>query len=313
MKKLRNISPRRDFLKSIPLLAAAPYFKESEAAVNLPVGCNSYNWLTFYRREGKEWGKDLDDDFKQFSKTGIKAYEPGLSGLDEVIKLMPVLKKYGIEMPSVYFGSSLHVKELAEGSIQSALKIADAVKGFGTRIMVTNPSPVKWGGSELKSDEELIFQAQNLERLGKELKKRGIILAYHTHDVELKAGAREFHHMLLNTRPEYVSFCFDVHWVYRGSGNSEVAVFDVLKLYGSRIAELHLRQSKGEVWAETFEAAGDIDYARLAQELKRLKLRPHLVIEQCVEDKSLNTLDAIEAHISDLANVEQVFKPILQP
>jgi inosose dehydratase len=107
-----------------------------------------------------------------------------------------------------------------------------------------------------------------------------------------------------------MSFCFDVHWIYRGSQNSQNAVFDVLKLYGKRVVELHLRQSVNGVWSETF-GDGDIDYRRFAAELKKLNLRPNLVIEQCVEDKSPNTLDALQAHIKDLAAVKDVFKTIL--
>jgi inosose dehydratase len=47
-----------------------------------------------------------------------------------------------------------------------------------------------------------------MESLGRELKKMDMILAYHTHDTEMLAGAREFHHMLQNTSAEHVSFCF---------------------------------------------------------------------------------------------------------
>ena len=107
-----------------------------------------------------------------------------------------------------------------------------------------------------------------------------------------------------------MSFCFDVHWVYRGSQNSQLAVFDVLKLYGKRVVELHIRQSVNGVWSETF-GDGDIDYRRFAAELKKLKLQPHLVIEQCVEDKSPHTMDAVKAHVKDLAAIRDVFQSIL--
>ena len=108
------------------------------------------------------------------------------------------------------------------------------------------------------------IQAAALDRLGGLLREMGMVLAYHNHDAELRNAAREFHHMLLGTDPQNMAFCMDVHWVYRGSGNSQVAVFDVLRLYGSRIRELHLRQSINGVWTETF-CDGDIDYLRSAK------------------------------------------------
>jgi inosose dehydratase len=165
---------------------------------------------------------------------------------------------------------------------------------------------MKWGGSDVKSDDQLETQLYYLEMMGRELRKMGVTLAYHTHDMEMHAGAREFHHMLQNTSPENVSFCFDVHWVYRGSQNSQLAVFDVLKMYGNRIVELHLRQSEDGIWKETF-GDGDIDYQRFADELKKIKVKPHLVIEQCVEGKTPNTLNAVAAHIQDLDVVERTF------
>jgi inosose dehydratase len=275
-----------------------------------PIACNSYNWVTFYRRQNKNWGDNLDACLADVVKSGVSAYEPGLSGLEELKKLTPLLKKHKLLLPSVYVNSTLHKAEEAEKSIADALAIADEVKKLGAKIMVTNPSPIRWGSAELKSDQELMEQANNMEKLGIALRQKGITLAYHTHDVELRAGAREFHHVLLNTSPANVSFCFDVHWVYRGTQNSQVAVFDVLKLYGKRIVELHLRQSINGVFSETF-GNGDIDYQRLVRELKKLNLRPHLVIEQCVEDKTPNTMDGIQAHIQDLAAVKEIFKPIL--
>jgi inosose dehydratase len=311
---MNTTQPRRQFLQTVAGASAAALLTSAvpAPAYPYPIACNSYNWTTFYRRQKKNWGDDLDACIADLAQTGIKAYEPGLNGAEDVRKLAPILKKYQIGLPSVYVNSVLHKTDEAEKSIASVLATADEVCQLGTKIMVTNPTPIRWGGSEVKSDAELQVQAKSLDRLGAELRKKGITLAYHTHDVELKAGAREFHHMLLNTSPQHVSFCFDVHWVYRGSDNSQLAVFDVLKLYGKRIVELHIRQSVGGVWAETFTGNGDIDYARLVREIKALNLRPHLVIEQCIEDKSPNTMNGVEAHVKDLAAIQAVFKPLLQ-
>ena len=128
------------------------------------------------------------------------------------------------------------------------------------------------------------------------MKKEGIALAYHNHDVELRHGAREFHHMLTATSLENVRFCLDAHWVFRGCRNSEVAVFDALAHYADRIVELHLRQSKGGIWMETFHKSGDIDYQRLFDHLAEKKISPHFVLEQAVDKESPNSLSPEEAH-----------------
>ncbi len=305
------MSNRRHFLGSLAALAGAVTLTDALAQPLLanapPISCNQYTWYTFYGRAGKEWGADLDASMADFAKTGIPGFEPSFNTAAEVTKLGPYLKKYNREMRSLYVNSTLHKADEVTKSIASVLAIADAAKPLGARFVVTNPSPIKWGGPENKTDAELMTQARALDELGAELRKRGMTLAYHTHDIEMRNGAREFHHMLLATDPKNVSFCLDVHWIYRGSGNSQVALFDVVKLYGKRISELHVRQSQNGVWSEVFTGTGDIDYLRLVRELKAMNVHPHIVLEQCLEKGSPNTLDAIEAHKQDLVNATQVF------
>jgi inosose dehydratase len=303
---------RRTFINSLAVSAGAVFIPENEIpAPAFPISCNQYSWITFYNREGKDWGANPDESLKAFASTGLKAYEPAFTHADEVGKLLPVLKKYQLAMPSVYVNSSLHKADEATKSIESVLAIADALKPADTKIIVTNPNPIQWGSPENKNDAELAEQAKNLDKLGSELKKRGMTLAYHTHDVELRAAAREFHHMLLATDPKNVSLCLDVHWVYRGAGNSQIALFDIVKLYGKRIVELHLRQSKGGIWQEAF-SEGDIDYRRLVNTLKAIDVTPHLVLEQCLEKTSPKTIDAVEAHKKDLAYSTEIFKDWLE-
>jgi inosose dehydratase len=288
---------RRQFLNTLAVSAGAAVLSEAaraeENAAALPLSCNQYSWITFYARDGKDWGKDQDASLAEFASTGLKAYEPAFNNAGEVPKLLPVLRKYQLAMPSVYVNTSLHQSAGASKSIESVLAIADALKPAETKIIVTNPNPIQWGSDKNKSDEELAEQAKNLDKLGAELKKRGMTLAYHTHDVELRAAAREFHHMLLATDPKNVSLCLDVHWVYRGSGNSQIALFDIVK-------------SKGGIWQETF-TEGDIDYPRLAKALDALDVKPHLVLEQCLEKTSPKTMDGVQAHKADLVYVKKVF------
>lgn len=312
------LSNRRLFLQStLGLSAASSVLSASKARADMqklpyPISCSQYDWFTFFRRSGKEWGADLDYSIGEFAKSGIKALEPSFETIEDLNRLAPLLKKYNILVPSFYLNSTLHDASMAQQSIEAVLTIAKAAKAIGAKMVVTNPSPTSWNNGRVKNDAELIEQAKNLNLLGAEIRKIGMTLAYHTHDMEMKAGAREFHHMMLNTDPANVSFCMDVHWIYRGSDNSELAVFDVLKLYGDRITELHLRQSKDGIWLETFQPTGDIDYPRLAAQLARRKITPHLVIEQCLEKVSPDELTAVEAHRRDLALVQETFAALLR-
>lgn len=292
--------------------AAATAVLGARARAAAPAGgphlaTNTYPWGTFARREGKTFAANTDEALAAVASSGLTGYEPAMTAVTAFDGLAARLKRHGLEMRSLYVNSVLHDPAQAEKSIADVLAIARRAGETGTKIIVTNPSPLKWGGTENKTDDQLRSQAQALDRLGAELRQLGIALAYHNHDVELRHGAREYHHMLTATDPQNVKFCLDAHWVYRGCGNSQVALFDTLEHYGSRIVELHLRQSRGGVWTEVFTADGDIDYARLAGWLEKKRMKPHLVLEQAVEKGSPQTLDGVAAHRESLAHARRIF------
>jgi inosose dehydratase len=294
---------RRHFLA---LSSAASTFAAS-ASSSMHIATNTYPWGTFARRDSQTFKPHTDDALAAIASCGLQGYEPAINSPAEFDGLGGRLKSHGLEMRSLYVNSTLHEDSQAAASIGSVLAIAQRAAELGCQIIVTNPSPLKWGGSESKTDAQLITQAKALDQLGGKLRKLGIALAYHNHDMELRNGAREFHHMLTATSPENVKFCLDAHWVFRGCGDSQVALFDALEIYGSRIIELHLRQSTAGVWTEVFTGAGDIDYARLASWLREHSLKPHLVLEQAVENGSPHTMDAVKAHQQSVENTRVVF------
>jgi inosose dehydratase len=276
------------------------------AGGKLHVACNQYSWSVFYQREGKDFNAALDAGLTDVKASGLDGFEPGVGGLEQIDAIVPLLKKHGLEMRSLYVNSTLHEADRVNKSIEQVVAAAGKAREVGTRIIVTNPSPIRWGGPENKTDEQLRTQAAALDKLGGRLRQMGLTLAYHNHDIELRSAAREFHHMMVGTNPEHVTLCLDAHWVYRGAGNSQVALFDVLKLYGPRVTELHLRQSQNGVWTEVF-GPGDIDYPRLADHLLKSGVKPLLVLEQAIEAGSPNTTRPVEAFQKSTAYARQVF------
>jgi len=304
-----QVSSRREFLRDTVLATAVAGVVTGAAEAGsgkLHVACNQYPWGTFYAREKRDFNVLLDSGLAEVKASGNDGFEPGVGGLQQIEQMMPLLKKHGLEMRSLYVNSTLHEASQTDRSIEEVLAAAAKAKTFGTRIIVTNPSPIRWGGPENKTDEQLQVQATALDKLGARLKQMGLTLAYHNHDIELRSAAREFHHMMVGTDPAHVTLCLDAHWIYRGAGNSQVALFDVLKLYGPRITELHLRQSQDHLWTEAF-GPGDIDYPRLADHLLKIGIKPLLVLEQAVEAGSPNTMNAVEAFKKSTEYTRQVF------
>lgn len=302
---------RRSFIKDLTLSAAilcagSRLAPAADAKPALHIASNQYPWGTFYRRQNRNFDANLDAGLADVAAAGLNGFEPILGSPQQAEQVATTCRKHNLEMRSFYVNSTLHTPDDASRSIPHILAIASKAKEFGARIVVTNPNPIRWGGPENKTDAMLKTQAAALNELGQKLADLGMVLSYHNHDIELRNAAREFHHMMCGTDPKFVTLCLDAHWIYRGSGNSAVAVFDVLKLYGPRISELHLRQSAKDIWTESF-GQGDIDYLALAKQLAAINLKPHLVMEQAVEAGSPNTVNGLEAHRKSTEYARQIF------
>ncbi|MFT4568419.1 MAG: inosose dehydratase [Saprospiraceae bacterium] len=305
---------RREFIQSTSMVGMGSILNPFDQPIFMlkkpMIAVQQYTWLSYLRREGITWNEDLDRFCQQLVDSGFSGFEPSFTQSSEVESFKAMLPKFNIWTSSMYVNSTLHDPDQIESSISNALSIAKVAKKMGIKIVVTNPSPIKWGDPIDKTDDQLILQAKSLNRLGSELRKLGMKLAYHTHDMEMRQSAREFHHMLLNSDKENVHLCLDSHWVYRGAGNSQVALFDIIKLYGDRIVELHLRQSKDGVWSEVF-GEGDIDHDSMIGLLSDKKLKPHIVLEQGVEKETPQTMSAIAAIKESLAYTVEICQPLI--
>jgi inosose dehydratase len=304
------VEDRRRFLADAGLAAAAVICggaalgRAGEPGAGLHVAINQWSVGAVRSRDKQRPNVSFDEELAELAAAGLNGLEPGLGTADQVGPLAVQLKRHSLELRSIFTGSVLDDRAKVGNEITRIVALAKRAKEVGTRIIVTNPSPL---ASRLgKSDAQLKTQAAALDKLGHELAAMGVTLAYHNHDIELQHAAREFHHMMLGTDPGALGLCLDAHWVYRGAGHSQVALFDVVKLYGPRIAELHLRQSRGNVWSETF-GDGDIDYRELAKRLVDLGVRPLVVLEQGPEGGTPQTMGTAAVHQKSAGYVRQVF------
>jgi inosose dehydratase len=212
----------------------------------------------------------------------------------------------GLVCRSSYVNARLHVPEWRE-VVAEVVRRAEWLTPLGLRVLVMNPEPIAWGGAADKSDAELRTQAEAMQNLGERLTEIGVRLAYHTHAPEMRQAAREFHHTLRATDPAQVGLCLDAHWIYRGAGDSHVALEDIVGMYADRIVSLHLRQSRGGVWSETFTPDGDIDYTWLAERLHDAGFSGPVVLEQARESGTPSTLPFDEALKQSAASAAELF------
>jgi len=307
---MSHSSNRRTFLAGLGLagtaLSSALGGTVRRGAAGFHLAVNEYSWVTFFERDGRDFKGNLATGLAEVAAGGLQGYEPSITAPSEIASLKPLLEDCRLELRSIYVNTTLHEERLAESSLETVLGIAEAARKSGIGILVTNPSPIRWGSAEDKTDAQLMTQSRNLQKLGEKLSSLGLVLAYHNHDPEFRQGAREFHHMMVGTDPRHVRLCLDCHWVFRGAGNSQVALFDVIQLYGKRVVELHIRQSENGVWTESL-GPGDLDYPQIVDRLSGLGVQPHLVLEQAPEKGTPRTMNALECHKRSVAYARSVF------
>jgi inosose dehydratase len=214
---------------------------------------------------------------------------------------LQLVRADGLSMPSVYVGGGMHEAKRADETIARALDIAAICQPFGCIAVVHNPDP-KPDHAE-KSDAELSVQSQSLNRMGRALSDKGFQLRVHNHTPEMVNHAREWRHTLHNTDPKYVTLCLDLDWVHQG-GQDALAL---LREAGSRVTEVHVRNSRNMLWLEAVED-GDVDYRQIAGYFNKSGLKPLIVVELAYRDNTPVTRSLEEDLKRSRIYTEQVFR-----
>ncbi|WP_395142836.1 sugar phosphate isomerase/epimerase family protein [Armatimonas sp.] len=270
----------------------------------MQIGIGAWRWDQHYTKQNQRLEDHYDEALESVAAAGADSFEPFLPTHEaDQERLIVALQKYSLAMPSTYRNIRLHEPD-AEDSFEEILASARWAYGMGARQLTVNAEPIAWGQPLDKTDAQLMQQLTNFDVLQKALAEEGILVAYHIHDAELRQGAREFLTMITHAR---VWFCFDPHWVYRGCGNSEISVQTILKLYGSRLQALHLRQSEGGIFTETFQQIGDIDYTDISAFVRAHCPNIPIYVEQGWEVGTPETLTRPESDRRSLTAARALF------
>lgn len=302
-RKNRGIS-RREFLAinvgtvAAVTLAAENGFAAAEKEEPPLVGSNVYGWTQYYQREKKKF--EITEVIQALRDCGYDYLENfmDLNNPENNVKFAEQLKARGLKPVTLYTGARLHEAGKADEVVEKILNVCKVCAQVGFKMISCNPDPI---GRE-KTEEELKTQAAALQKLGEGLQKLGMKLGIHNHLPEMANNAREFHYNFKNTDPKAVGFCYDVHWVWKGG----IMPMDALKMYGDRIVNWHLRQSRNKVWYEILDS-GDIDFEEIARYAKEHKLARVYTVELAIEGGTQITRSAIENHRLSREFVKRVF------
>jgi inosose dehydratase len=284
--------------------AAAGLLFGTPAAADNPyrISVEAYIFNQYAERQNKPLADVVSQALAMARNAGFRNIELNTTFFapDTRSKTVQAITSNHLSMPSVYVGGSMHEHRLAEQTIETALQLGAVCQPFGCRAIVNNPDP-KPGGAE-KSDQELEVQAQMLNRAGRTLSAHGFQLRVHHHTPQLANNAREWRHILKNTDPKYVTLCMDLDWVHQAG----LDPLDLLEQGARRVTEIHVRNSKNKLWLESVQD-GDIDYAAIADYLRRENLKPLVVVELAYRPNTVITHPLTEDLKSSRIYTERVF------
>ncbi len=266
------------------------------------LGMEAYIFQQYAQRQHKKLGDVLPEVIPMARSAGFHNIELNaefLSG-DLREKTLSLIRSNGLRMPSVYSGGAMHEGALADETIRRALEIGKECKPFGCVAVVCNANP-KGEGVE-KTDQELTFQAQAFNRMGRVLSEDGLQLRVHNHTPEMVNGAREWRYTLQHTDARYVSLCLDLDWVHQG-GEDPLAL---LKEAGDRVSEIHVRNARQRLWLQALEP-GDIDYGAIARYLRSSRNKAFVVVELAYRENTVVTRPLLDDLRISRVYAERVF------
>ena len=287
---------RRDWM----LLATALPLAAAKTATR--IACQCYIFEQDYGARKEKTIDHVDEILGTVSTAGFRAVELTSTYFppDKTADSLALIDKHGLALPIAYIGGPMHDDRWHQ-TYDTTLAYADRLKPHkGLEAISFNCDPKPRNAA--KTDAELVTEAQALDQLGVELKRRGLRLLVHAHAPEMADHAREWRYFFHHTATANVGICLDTHWVYRGGEN----VMDILKEAGTRIGDVHLRNSSGGTWLEEL-ADGDVDYKAVAAELKKLRYKGWLTVELAWDPQTQKTRSLVDDLKRSREYAERIF------
>lgn len=241
----------------------------------LPIGLTASALVPHFVGSGKPLDAHLDEAFGAMVAAGVNCYEPVLpadeAGLGPVTAAAQLA---GLAIASSSASVSLHDAETWRDHADKLIARAKAARSaWAAKLLTVTLDPVSESSSEPKTDAQLRTQTGALRYLVDALAGTGITLVYRPHPASFGASAREFHHMMLATADKPMRWCLDTHAIYLGTGQSNIALEDVVKLYGPRVSTFRLGQCVNAAPEAAF-TDGDISHLPWVSVAKSGRLPP---------------------------------------
>lgn len=288
------------------LYAAAASVAGAATAQRSQLSVEAYIFQQYASRQKKPLADVIDEVIPFARQAGFNNIELNQEFFAPSLRerVLELLRSNRLAMPSVYVGGAMHEPKLADATIARALGVAAICRPFGCKAVVTNPSPKP--AAAPKTDDELRIETQSLNRMGQALLEKEFQLRVHHHTPEMVNNAREWRYILHNSDPKHVSLCMDIDWIHQGGQDP----LTLLREAGKRVTEIHVRNSKNNLWLESVED-GDVDYRQIAAYFAQAAIYPLIVVELAYRDNTVVTRSLPDDLKRSRIYTQQMFRALL--
>ena len=133
----KRVEDRRRFLADAGLAAAAiicggaTVGQATELGSRLHVAINQWSVGAIRARDKQRAGISFDEELAELAAAGINGLEPGLGSADQAGPLAAQLKKHGLELRSIYTGSTLDDRAKVGKEVERIVALATSAKEAG--------------------------------------------------------------------------------------------------------------------------------------------------------------------------------------
>jgi sugar phosphate isomerase/epimerase len=240
-------------------------------------------------------GVDLENTLRSVAAIGYREVE--LAGLPGVAAqaMHASLKRHGLDAPAMHASYDRLQRDFGS--------VLDEAGILGANYIVC-PSV---DAEERKTAEDWKRVSQTLNRIGRAVRGRGLVLAYHNHDFEFVPfadGTTPFHLLMTETDPRDVKLELDVYWVAKAGQDPVQYLTDSQE----RVLLVHLKDLASD--GSTTEVGGGVlDFERLMRAALLAGVK-HLFVEQ---DTSADPFASIGASLRFLERLPADVRPQARP
>ncbi len=291
---------RRQFLEGTLALAGSPLGAQQRYAPRIV--CNTYYWVqlfsTPYRyissrpdplkvppearpvQQGPAGGTEWTDvqwhivcSDMQYARYRRMELISGTLMSKPIGDILTFLDQYSLVVNHIWHSGRLYPNDVADKTIARTIEVLDRSEPLKSPEFFFDP----FGDKGPLSDGEARSQNRGLDRIGREVKDRGMKLCVHNHEGPMRYGAKEWRGVVENTDPALVWMCLDLDWAWQAGTDP----FPLLYEAGDkgRLGAIHMRTQHNKITDQTMEDGGDIDFYKVADYLRKIRFDGALVEE----------------------------------